>query len=137
MGDKYAVLTKITSYPAAYLRERKTYRVTVLSLLHEGRGTELHKAVALSGVGGMGATLGIGDSGVNSHLSETGTIALDGRFPSRKELGELIRLQFASAIEVRRLRLHICATTGFVNRFQNRIGSLCERILAGIALLKR
>ncbi|CAB1107590.1 unnamed protein product [Ectocarpus sp. CCAP 1310/34] len=72
--------------------EGKDYRVSVLSLLYQGRGGEL------KGVAGRFSTMLAGGSGDGSRR-ETG-IALDGRLPSRKELVQLSQLCFPRAAEV-------------------------------------
>ncbi|CAN0469802.1 unnamed protein product, partial [Ectocarpus sp. 12 AP-2014] len=68
--------------------EGKDYRVSVLSLLYQGRGGEL------KGVAGRVSTVFAGGSGDGSR------IALDGRLPSRKELVQLSQLCFPRAAEV-------------------------------------
>lgn len=75
------------------VREGKDYRVSVLSLLYQGRGGEL------KGAAGRISTMLAGGSGDGSGR-ETG-IALDGRLPSRKELVQLSQLCFPRAAEVR------------------------------------
>ena len=81
--------------------ERKKYRVSVLSLLYQGRGGELERAAKLSGVGGgVGMGLVGGDGAVSREAFGSGGVELDGRLPSRKELGQLVRLRFADVVEV-------------------------------------
>ncbi|CAM9465025.1 unnamed protein product [Ectocarpus fasciculatus] len=72
--------------------EGKDYRVSVLSLLYQGRGGEL------KGVAGRVSAMLAGGSGDGSGR-ETG-ISLDGRLPSRKELVQLSQLCFPRAAEV-------------------------------------
>lgn len=77
----------------------------MLSLLYRGRGGELERAAALANLGGIGISLGDfgggGGDGGSVDVFGAGGIALDGVLSSRKELGELTRLRFASAVEVR------------------------------------
>lgn len=63
----------------------------MLSLLYQGRKVELEQARP------VGGTV-FGEGGEASMCTDG--LALDGQLPSRKELGEVVRLQFDSAEKV-------------------------------------
>lgn len=87
-----------------YFREGNKYRVSVLSLLYQGKGAELDRAAAFSsiGTGGVikGASMTLAGGSVGGNRRGTVGIVLDGLVPSKKELTTLSRLRFADAVEV-------------------------------------
>ena len=61
----------------------------------------MERAAKLSGSGGVvGMGLVGGDGAVSTEAFGSGGVELDGRLPSRKELGKLVRLRFADVVEV-------------------------------------
>lgn len=76
--------------------------------MYQGRGADLERAAALANVYYATFEGGSAGEGIASGASEVvNGIALDGQLPSKKELGELTRLRFATAIEVGRLLRHM------------------------------
>lgn len=81
--------------------------MTVLSLLYKGRGAELDRVARLASKNTMGVSIGIGTGGAagDEDAADGGGsvgVALDGRLPSRKEIGRLAQLCFTKAAEVRK-----------------------------------
>lgn len=79
--------------------------MTVLSLLYKGRGTELDRAARIVNKSSMGMSVGISTGAGNEEAAAADGggsvgVALDGRLPSRKEIGQLSRLCFTKAAEV-------------------------------------
>lgn len=75
--------------------------MSVLSLLYQGRGAELERTAQLFDMGdAVGIGLGEEEGGGGGGGGGNG-VALDGRLPSRKELGQLAQLCFTKAAEVR------------------------------------
>eukprot|EP00752_Nemacystus_decipiens_P014978 g13336.t1 len=84
--------------------EGKAYRVTVLSLLYKGRGTELDRVARLASKTAMGvSSIGISTTSAGDEDAADGGgsvgVALDGRLPSKKEIGRLAQLCFTKAAE--------------------------------------